>query len=86
MKGIEGKLANRVGLWTNKVRCEKCRRVLPKPEDIVIGDKSNKPTKWFYCMSYLGTKHLVYENRDGTFSCYCSSYCAKKHNHRFHKK
>jgi len=83
---FEGKLANRI--WPNvsiggKPKCGKCRKVLPKTEDIVIGNKSKKSTMAFVCQSYLGTDYYVYETRSGGSICYCSKYCAKKHNHRF---
>tara|TARA_R100000951_G_scaffold116766_1_gene130589 strand:+ start:25723 stop:25989 length:267 start_codon:yes stop_codon:yes gene_type:complete len=83
---IEGKLANRSWANTGKggfSKCEKCKKQLPAPELIVIGNKANKPTIHLGCQSYIGTEYFIYETVGGDSVCYCSKYCAKKHNHRF---
>jgi len=84
---IEGKLANRSDVKGMKgsalhVRCEKCNVIMHKPETILIG---NKKIGFFVCQSYLSEKNYVYESKSGYAVCYCSKYCAKKHNHRFKK-
>ena len=77
---IEGKLANRA--WTTP-RCEKCKKDIPKPEAIVIGNRMKNAEHVYVCQSYLGTDYFIYETTGGLAACYCSEYCAKKHNHRF---
>jgi hypothetical protein len=86
---LEGKISNKTqvkksGLSaTHKVRCEKCSTLIDKPE--VISIKTNG--FYFYCHSYAGTDHYIYDGgRSGKSVCYCSKWCAKKHNHRFRNR
>ena len=80
---IEGKLANRVWPVHHKPKCARCKKQTPQPETIVIGNRHKDPEHVFVCQSYLGTEYFIYETTGGECVCYCSEYCAKKHNHRF---
>lgn len=83
---FEGKVANRLKIKYYKnsgtTICGKCRTEIPWPEEIQVGSKKSG---YFYCQSYLNTDHFVYETQGGDAICYCSKYCANKHNHRFRK-
>lgn len=83
MNGFDGKIVNRIAY--GKKRCGKCRKIIPEPEQISVNNKLNKPTMNFTGYSYLGTPFFIYETKRD-YIAYCSKYCAKKHNHRFHKK
>ena len=83
---FEGKVANRTAVKTVKeyvnTLCGKCAKLIPLPEDIIVGSKKSG---YYICKSYLATEHFVYETKSGNAICYCSEYCARKHNHRFTK-
>lgn len=80
---VEGKVANRTAIkrqkLSNKTTCERCQKEIDVPTDVTT--TANGVT--LYLKSYVGTENFVYESRSGNAVCYCSAYCAKKHNHRF---
>ena len=81
---LKGKLANRTQVkkrsYLKVVCCEKCSKIIDEPKDITI--TTNGVT--LYCKSYIGSDNCVYEGEhSGRAICYCSEYCARKHNHRF---
>ena len=82
---IDGKIANRTLTRTNDdgfLVCGKCSVEIEKPCEVVIGSFKS----YYCCLSYLGTERFVYEANSGYAVCYCSKYCAQKHNHRFRSK
>jgi hypothetical protein len=83
---IEGKLVNQYpSLRFGGVICSHCKKILPSPIRLTLFTKSNlKGT--YYLFSYIGTPYLIYESKKGTATTYCNIRCAKKHNHRFHKR
>lgn len=82
---IEGKIVNQdiVLRLSGKVVCGKCCRSIDLPANIVINSKNT--SQMFFCKSYIGTPHYIYETKSGTAVVYCSEYCRNKHNHRFSK-
>ena len=77
---IEGKIANAYHVQPS---CGKCEKELVGAEVIVVGNKLMHSNMAWTCSSYLGTDHYIYETKNGRGVCYCSEWCAKKHNHRF---
>lgn len=91
---IEGKLANLFPRKTmnGTVVCGKCSTNFEAPAKISVitpnGETENgKPLSMvFQVHSYLGKERFIYESKSGRAVCYCSEYCARKHNHRFTKR
>ena len=81
---LEGKIANRTECSerNGKVKCEKCKREIDAPKNIVVSGNGIS----LYCKSYIGGLYFVYETQSGNAICYCSQKCTKKHNHRFRGK
>lgn len=82
---VEGKIANRTMIkrpkTDGKTLCERCETLIDQPTDTTFSDNGTT----LYLKSYIGTDKFVYESRSGNAICYCSKYCARKHNHRFTK-
>lgn len=90
---IEGKLANLFPRRTinGTVVCGKCTKNFEAPKQVslsfVSGTTVNGVNLYtgYTLYSYLQTSRFIYESKSGRAVCYCSEYCARKHNHRFTK-
>ena len=91
---IEGKLANLFPRRTmyGTVVCGKCSTNFKAPVAISLmvpsGSIENGKTLSMVVNvhSYIGSERFIYESKSGRAVCYCSEYCARKHNHRFTKR
>jgi hypothetical protein len=82
---LEGKLANQkvYASSDDRLYCERCTIKIEKPFKVTINNKETG--QLFFCKSYIGTEHFIYETKKGRAVVYCSEYCRDLHNHRFSK-
>jgi len=93
---IEGKIANLFPrkVLNGEVICGKCSKMFeaPIPASISLKDEKYKTVEnvsgyvGINVFTYYLTPRFIYESKSGRSICYCSEYCARKHNHRFTKK
>jgi len=82
---LEGKLANQDAKFysSDKVQCGRCNKEIDAPNKLIVNSKET--SQLFFCKSYIGTPHYIYETKGGSAVVYCSEYCRNRHNHRFSK-
>lgn len=87
---IDGKVANQYArLRTDGTTfCSKCSKSITPPRVTLLNAGQHYTgvgTKEvvLHVSHYINEKEFIYESKSGKATCYCSEYCAKKHNHRF---